>query len=183
MAKDWARGEGLSPFSERYFWHAFRPSSPLFEDWGGVGGSGVARPSVLVGGTAEGRLAGGNLSVICALMGTRYEIDTQGAILFLEDVGEKLFRIDRMLNQLRLAGKLGQARGLLLGRFAGCEQRDGDVTRKEVFADYLSALGVPVLLGFPAGHVSDHATLPLGVRVRLNADTRTVTLLEAAVGG
>jgi muramoyltetrapeptide carboxypeptidase len=140
-------------------------------------------PSVFAGGQAEGVLVGGNLSVVCATMGTPYEIDTRDAILFLEEVGERPFRIDRMLNQLRLAGKLRQARGILLGAFPGCEGGDpeGDLPLEQVFADYFEPLRVPVLSGFPAGHVADHAVLPLGVRVRLDATARRLSILEPPV--
>jgi muramoyltetrapeptide carboxypeptidase len=116
-------------------------------------------------------------------MGTPYEIDTRDAILFLEDVMEKPFRIDRMLNQLRLAGKLSEVRGVILGGFVGCDASDpeGDLPLTEVFQDYFGSLGVPVLSGYPAGHVPENATLPFGVRVRLDATARTVTLLESPV--
>jgi muramoyltetrapeptide carboxypeptidase len=181
MGKEWSAKVGLSPFSEKYFWPAFAPENPLFENWGGERPAGMKAPFTVAGGTAEGVLVGGNLSVISCLMGTPYEIETRGAILFLEEVSEKLFRIDRMLNQLRLAGKLREARGILLGAFAGCEEREGEVTRGEVLRDYFSTLGVPVLADFPAGHVPDHVTLPLGVRVRLDASAGTLTLLEAPV--
>lgn len=177
MAKEWSAPRGLSPFAESHYWEAFQPQSRRFARWG----VGVAKPRKLVAGIAEGRLVGGNLSVICALMGTRYEIDTTDAILFLEDVGEKLFRIDRMLNQLRLGGKLAQAKGILFGRFAACEDRDGQITLDEIFKDYCGDLGVPVLADFPAGHVADHATLPLGVQVRLDATAGNISILESPV--
>jgi muramoyltetrapeptide carboxypeptidase len=181
MGKEWSAKAGLSPFSERYFWPAFASQSPLFENWGGERPSGMKAPFTIAGGAAEGILVGGNLSVISNLMGTPYEIDARGSILFLEEVSEKLFRIDRMLNQLRLAGKLRQARGILLGVFAGCEERDGEVTRGGLYRDYFSILGVPVLAEFPAGHLPDQVTLPLGVRARLDASAGTLALLEAPV--
>jgi muramoyltetrapeptide carboxypeptidase len=186
MGKEWASEGGLTPFSERYFWPAVAPAggaaeAGLLADWGGAAPAGAEKPFPIARGTAEGILTGGNLSVITALMGTPYEIDARGAILFLEDVGEKLFRIDRMLNQLRLAGKLRDARGIILGAFTGCEESDGDVSRREVFEDYLAPLGVPVLAGYPAGHVADQATLPFGVRVRLDASAGKLAILEPAV--
>jgi muramoyltetrapeptide carboxypeptidase len=180
MAVDWQKGRGLSPFAEHYYWPLFQGTSDLFANWGAPV-KGMRRPKALHGGRCEGRLTGGNLSVVCSTMGTPYEIDTRDAILFLEDVSEKLFRIDRMLNQLRLAGKLGECRGILLGRFAGCEESDGGVSRQEVFEDYLLPLGIPVLVDYPAGHVADHAVLPLGIRVRLDADNAVLSLLESPV--
>lgn len=180
MAVDWQKGRGLSPFAEHYYWPALQGKSDRFANWG-TPVSGMRRPKPLQGGRCEGRLTGGNLSVVCSIMGTPYEIDTRGAILFLEDVSEKLFRIDRMLNQLRLSGKLEQCRGILLGRFAGCEESDAGVSRQEVFEDYLLPLGIPVLMDYPAGHVADHAVLPLGVQARLDADNAVLSLLETPV--
>ena len=86
-----------------------------------------------------------------------------------------------MLNQLRLSGKLGECQGILLGRFAGCEEADGGISRREVFEDYLLPLEIPVLMDYPAGHVADHAVLPLGVRALLDADKAVLSLLEAPV--
>jgi muramoyltetrapeptide carboxypeptidase len=183
MGREWSLGKGISPYSEKYFWDAFVARSSLFEDWGGERAGGMKAPTAIVEGAAEGRLAGGNLSLISSLMGTPYEIDTRGAILFVEEVQEKPFRIDRMLNQLRLAGKLKEARGILLGGFSNCDSRDpdGDLSLSEVFLDYFVPLGVPVLADFPAGHLPDQATLPMGVLVRLDATARTLTILESPV--
>jgi muramoyltetrapeptide carboxypeptidase len=188
MGREWSLGRGPSNFSEKFFWPAFATASPLFANWGGERAPGMKTPVTIVPGAAEGVLTGGNLSVLCSLLGTPYEVDARGAILFLEEVSEKTFRIDRMLNQLRLAGKLAQARGILLGGFTGCDVRDpeGDLPLAVVFADYLGGLGIPVLAEFPAGHVPDQATLPLGVRVRLDSGARTLAILEsptAARGG
>jgi muramoyltetrapeptide carboxypeptidase len=184
MGGEWG-GRGITPFSEKYFWDAFTASSPLFADWGGERAHGMKEPTTLVPGSAEGILTGGNLSVLCSLLGTPYELDTRGAILFLEDVSERPFRIDRMLNQLRLAGKLREARGVLLGAFTSCEDPNpsSSLSLGEVFTDYFVPLGVPVLADYPAGHVPDQATLPIGVRVRLDATARKLSLLESPVSG
>jgi muramoyltetrapeptide carboxypeptidase len=183
MGKELSAEGGLTPFSERHFWEAFRPSSPLFEDWGRAPPPGAQALWSLSGGTAEGVLSGGNLSVIASTVGTPYEPRFEGAVLFLEDVSEKPFRIDRMLNQLRLAGKLARVRAVLLGQFTGCEAPEGNssLSLDEVFRDYFAGLGVPVLAGFPAGHVADQATLPLGVKVLVDATAKRVALLEAPV--
>ncbi len=184
MGKEWSALKGLTPYSEKYFWDALTsPESPRFADWGGERAPGMKAPIALVDGRAEGTLVGGNLSVMCAGLGTPYEIDTRGAILFIEEVGEKPFRIDRMLNQLRLAGKLRETRGILLGVFAGCEGRDpeGDLSLTEIFSDYFVPLRVPVLCDYPAGHVADQATLPMGVKARLDAAARTLSILESPV--
>jgi muramoyltetrapeptide carboxypeptidase len=185
MGREWATGKGPTPFSEKYLWPIFRPRSALMDDWGGARPSGMKAPTTLVGGRAEGILVGGNLSLISSLMGTPFELDTRDAVLFIEEVAEKPFRIDRMLNQLRLAGKLKAVRGVLLGGFPGCEARDpeGDFSPEELFVSYFGGLGVPVLGEYPAGHVPDGVTLPIGARVRLDATAKTLTILESAVEG
>ena len=183
MAKEFGIGKGLTQYTERYFWSAFDPKSSLFQDWGGVGPRGRGHRITLVGGSAEGVLVGGNLSVLVSTIGTPYEVSGDGQILFLEDVSEKAFRIDRMLNQLRLSGKLAKFRGILLGAFTNCGQdlNAAGKTLEDLFLEYFGELGVPVLSGFPAGHVSDQAVLPIGGQIRLDADQKKVTILEAPV--
>jgi len=183
MAREWGLNKGLTPFADKYFWEAFATESRSFADWGADRPPGMKEPMTIVEGAAEGFLVGGNLSLISSLMGTPYEIDTRESILFIEEVSEKPFRIDRMLNQLRLAGKLKQARGIVLGGFVGCEARDpeGDLSPSEIFVDYFGDLGVPVLADFPTGHIPEQVTLPIGIRVRLNATARTLTFLEPPV--
>lgn len=128
---------------------------------------GLARPGV-----AEGRLVGGNLSLVAALQGTPFAWPTQGTVLFLEDVNEEPYRIDRLLTQLQLAGVLEGAAGFVLGSFT----HESDPTA--ALLDRLGALGKPVLAGWPAGHGAVNRPLPLGLRVRLDAAARTITLLE-----
>lgn len=144
---------------------------------------------VLRPGAAQGRLAGGNLALISSLMGTRWEIDTQGAILFIEDVDEPPYKIDRMLVQLQLAGKLKGVRGVLIGDFSGVsaagstpERQARDADRLlQVWRDRLLPLGVPVLSGWLSGHCSPNLTLPLGALVTLDAGTRPGVRLDQAV--
>jgi muramoyltetrapeptide carboxypeptidase len=132
-------------------------------------------------GVAEGKLAGGCLSLVVASLGTPYEIKTEGKVLFLEDLSEPPYRIDRMLTQLRLAGKLDSIAGILLGRFTDCEPTQGNYTLRECLQDLVVDLNVPVLANFPAGHGPENWALPLGVKIRLNADSRLVEFLEPAV--
>jgi muramoyltetrapeptide carboxypeptidase len=141
------------------------------------------RVTVIHGGRAEGVLAGGNLSLLQCLIGTRYFPDLDGAMLVLEDVNEDLYRIDRMLAHLRAVGALARLRGVLIGRFTGLKRHmdDGSFGVDQVLAHYLGALGVPVLNGLPIGHIDDQWTIPLGVRARVDADAGSVELLEAAV--
>lgn len=143
------------------------------------------RLRVLAGhGTAEGRLVGGNLSILTSLLGTPFEIDTKGRLLFFEDVDEEPYRIDRMLNQLALAGKLHQAAGIIVGYCVDCES-SGRMRRtfnlSRVLKDRLGPLGIPVIYGSPLGHEPEKITLPLGVRARLESEKPGLTLLEAAV--
>jgi muramoyltetrapeptide carboxypeptidase len=137
----------------------------------------------LVGGTAEGPLAGGNLSLLQCLIGTPYFPDLSRAILFLEDVDEDLYKVDRMLAHLRLVGALEKLAGVAVGRFTELDRasRDGALGFDEVLATYLQPLGIPVAYGFPIGHIDSQWTLPLGIRARLNADAGELELLESAV--
>ena len=136
-----------------------------------------------VPGVAEGILIGGCLSVIVTSLGTRYEISTEGKILFLEDSGEPPYRIDRMLAHLHLAGKLEGIAGLLMGSFHECDPTQGDYTARDTLRDILEKLNVPVLASFPAGHGPDNWAIPLGVKVRIDANARSVQFLEPAVRG
>ncbi len=137
----------------------------------------------LRGGKAEGPLVGGNLSLLQTLIATPYCPEFRGAILFLEDVGEELYRVDRMLAHLRNAGLLQTLAGVLVGRFTELKRSaaDGALGFDEVLAAYLAPLGVPVGYGFPIGHIDAQWTLPLGIRARLDADNGELELLESAV--
>jgi muramoyltetrapeptide carboxypeptidase len=137
----------------------------------------------LRGGTAEGRIAGGNLTLLHCLIGTPYFPDLDGAILFLEDVGEELYRVDRMLAHLRLIGAFRTLAAVMIGRFTELDRaaRDGALGFDEVLANYFEPLGIPVAYGFPIGHIDAQWTLPLGVRTRLDLDHGEVELLEPAV--
>lgn len=137
----------------------------------------------LVPGAAEGRLMGGNLSLIQCLLGTRFMPDLRGTILFLEDVGEAVYRIDRMFSHLRLAGALDGIAGVAVGQFTEMGRRgaDGAMGFDRILSHYLEPLGVPVAMGFPIGHVDDQWTLPIGARARLDADAGRLELLEPAV--
>lgn len=123
-------------------------------------------------GLAEGRVVGGNLSLIASLVGTPYALDVRDAILFVEEIGEAPYRVDRLFQQLRHAGVLAGARGFLLGRFSGADSPAG------VLADYLAPLGRPVLGGWPAGHGAGARILPLGARVAMDASAGTLTFLQ-----
>jgi muramoyltetrapeptide carboxypeptidase len=131
-------------------------------------------------GAAEGELIGGCLSLLAASIGTPYEPVIDGKILFLEDLGEPPYRIDRMLTQLIQAHKLDQVAGVLLGDFIDCDPDQG-AAAEETLKEILERLEVPVLAHFPAGHGSDNWALPLGIPVRMDADSRRIDFLRPAV--
>ena len=136
----------------------------------------------LHGGRSEGRLLGGNLEMISRLVGTPWALPLEGAVLFLEEVGERPYRIDRQLTQLRLSGALDWLAGVILGDFVGCAERDGSAPDAEaVLAERLGGRGVPVVAGAPVGHGTRNRALPHGARVRVDAAAGTVEFLEAAV--
>jgi muramoyltetrapeptide carboxypeptidase len=139
---------------------------------------------VLRTGKAAGRLYGGCLSMMVASLGTPFEIQTEGCILFIEDIGEKPFRIDRMLMQLRLAGKLEGVRGFVFGEMLDCLPPQGETyTLQQVIMRVLEQYNVPVIYGLKSGHVtSGNVTLPIGVQTELEAEGADVKLriLEAS---
>ena len=143
-------------------------------------------------GVAEGRLIGGNLSVLSALVGTPYAAEIENHLVFLEDIREPPYRIDRMLTQLQQSvGNRGErdglkrAAGIMLGVFARSAATDGDasLTLNEVLEDNFGALPIPVVSGYSFGHIAHQFTIPVGVRARLDTASQTLTLLEAAVEG
>jgi muramoyltetrapeptide carboxypeptidase len=198
---EWGLGtkEDLSPFAAKWFWRALLAKSyndgappgytifahpsdgdkvdkKLFQD--------VPRPVTLHAGKACGHLIGGNLSVVHALMGTPHEIQTADKILFLEDVGEAPYRIDRMLNTLRLAGKFDHVAGVILGQFSARKDEakwDDDESVDDVLKEYFARMRVPVVAKFPIGHVRFNATLPEGAMAELDAREQTLRILENPV--
>ncbi len=140
------------------------------------------------GGMATGPLIGGTLSLLAAAVGTPYEFEYDGAILFFEDVGEEPHRIDRMLTQLLQSGRLDCLSGIVIGECAGCGSSPdnpafpyGNFSIEEVFLDRLQPLGIPVIYGLGIGHGTYKATLPLGVRATLDGDARTLAIDEPGV--
>ncbi len=132
-------------------------------------------------GTAEGTLTGGCLTIIATSIGTPYEIQTKGKVLFLEDQGEPPYRLDRLLTHLDLAGKLKNLAGVILGQFRDCEPNGGNYSSTDVLRDILTELKVPIIANFPAGHGEDNWAFPLGAKIRIDADARVISLLEPPV--
>ena len=173
VAKDFAIADGVDPGS----WQNALGGA---EEWE-IGECSGAKP--LVEGEAEGILYGGCLSMLAASLGTQHEIRTAGTILFVEDIAAKPFQIDRMLMQLKLAGKLKDVRGMVFGEMQDCRQSpDQDYTLEEVVLRIVDDLGIPVAFGLRSGHVSRaNITLPIGVRARLEVGSEArLKILESA---
>lgn len=138
-------------------------------------------------GTVRGRLVGGNMTLVCSGLGTPYEIDTRDAVLFLEEVGEEPYAVDRMLTQLIQAGKLAACMAVLLDRCAKCQPAEykpafyNTMSVEEIIIDRLGELDVPVLYGLSIGHVADKPVLPLGVEVEVDLERKRFQLAEGAV--
>jgi len=167
---------GLDDFTREGFLKAVMGSSPMGEIQNPKG----KKMQSLVGGKANGILVGGNLSLIAATMGTPYEIDTKGKILFLEEIGEEPYRVDRMLTQLLLSGKLEDAEGILLGDWMDCEPEEPEksLSLMAVFEEIIGPLGKPTIYDVEAGHCSPMITLPFGVRAFLDAEEGRLIIEE-----
>lgn len=133
------------------------------------------------GGLARGRLVGGSLTTVLTTLGTPWEIDTRGAILLLEEVGERPYRLDRMLEQLRLAGKLDALCGVGLGSFRDCDEPEGSLCGDEILDAWLERLSVPWVRGLPFGHASPNLCWPLGARAELHGDRAELRIVERGV--
>ena len=171
-------GEAVTPATDACFRRVLFRAEPAgvlpFPD-------GAEPAATLVSGVAEGPLVGGNLAMLAATCGTPVAMRARGCIVFLEDVGEPGYRIDRMLTQLRLAGALDGALALALGQFTEVPPYTNDRPVTEILRETAQALDIPAVVGLPIGHVRDNWTLPLGIRARLDADAGTLALLESAV--
>lgn len=141
----------------------------------------------ITSGVVNGTLVGGSLSLMVSLIGTPYDIDYTNKIVFIEEIKENVYRIDRMLTQLILSGKLDNVRGIALGIFNGCDTKPEDedyglsTSLEEVITDRLGKLNIPVLYGLPIGHIKDNATVPFGIEAELSIPNGSLTLLESAV--
>ncbi|MDF2675419.1 MAG: peptidase LD-carboxypeptidase [Clostridiales bacterium] len=134
----------------------------------------------LVTGCASGVIVGGNLSLVAATMGTKFEIDTKDKLLFLEDIDEEPYRVDRMLSQLRLGGKLDECSGIILGDWNNCTPKNYNPSLSliQVFEDIIVPAGKPTIYNFKAGHCSPKITVPFGVKAVLNANECSLALKE-----
>jgi muramoyltetrapeptide carboxypeptidase len=129
----------------------------------------------MIPGEAEGPIVGGNLSLLSSTMGTEFEIDTKGKLLLIEDINEEPRAVDRMLNQLYMAGKLQEASGILVGDFNNClPERELSLSLDEVLIHYIQLAGRPALKGFKMGHCSPHIAVPLGARAKMDTKAKTL---------
>jgi len=134
------------------------------------------------GGKATGELVGGNISVIASMIGSEFEPDFENKIVFLEEIEEKTYRVDKMLVHLLQATNLKNAAGIVFGVFSECNINDEPrLTLKQAIADLFEPLNIPVSYGFPFGHIDNIITIPIGIKARFNADRNTLKLLEKAV--
>lgn len=139
----------------------------------------------LIKGKAIGNLVGGNLCLICSTLGTPYEIDFENNILFIEDIGESPYKIDRMLTQLLLSGKIQKCSGVILGGFTDCELKNhtNSLTLDEVFTDRLLNLNIPILSNFSSGHCYPKLTIPIGTKISLDSEKGEIEVLENILVG
>ena len=169
VATDLARG--LSDRSQEHFWGMLD---------GRKRGWKLALGETLRRGQVEAEMTGGCLSMLVTTLATAYEIDSRGKILFLEDVGEAPYRVERMLMHLKMAGKLDHLAGVVFGDFTLCAA-EGTRDVRAVIGDVFAHAPYPVVMGLPAGHGAENFALPFGVKMRLDGDGATLEMLESPV--
>jgi muramoyltetrapeptide carboxypeptidase len=170
----------INPFTEEMFWRSITSARKL----GVIAFPEEPVPQTLQHGKAGGRLLGGNLSLIVGLLGTKFQPDFSDALLFIEEITEEPYRVDRMMTHLRNASVYAKASGMLLGQFSDCVPADKtkpSLTTEEILANEARLFGKPVLANLPFGHVPQKMTLPFGIRSKLDADKGTLEFLESAV--
>ena len=169
VAMDMARG--LTGASEDHFWGTLLGEKKTWE---------IEVAEVVSPGNAEAEMIGGCLSVLVTTLGTPFEIDPTGRLLFLEDIGEKPYRIERMLTHLKMAGKLDKPSGVVFGNFTQCEG-EGPRGLRQILADIFHGAPYPVVTGIAAGHGEKNLLLPFGVKMALDTGRAALSLLEPAV--
>ncbi len=170
----------VSEFAEEMFWRMITSN----KKYGQVDQPGNEKLFELHKGQAKGRILGGNLSVFTSMAGTQFFPDLKDKILLLEEIGELPYRIDRLLNQLRLNKAFAQIKGVILGAFIDCNEHDPlkkTLSLGEVVSEYLEGSKMPVVYNFKHGHLRDNITVPFGIMTRLNTSKSIVEYTEAAV--
>lgn len=170
----------VSPYTEEMFWGLITSN----KKFGRIKFPENEKIFTIVKGITKGRITGGNLATLVSLIGTRYMPDMKNKLLFLEEIGEAPYRIDRMFGQLKMTGVFNVISGLILGAFVDCIESDSEkktLTLGEVVADYVNRLKVPVIYNFAHGHISDNITVPIGSNFRLNASRGIIEITESVV--
>ena len=166
--------EDTHPLSKEGFQQLFEPTNVDYTDR-------FSPLETLVEGVASGEIIGGNLSLLVSTLGTPFEIDTKGKLLFVEDVNEEPRSVDRMLNQLKMAGKLDDVNGIVIGDFCDCTpNRELSLTLEEVINHYVLSANKPALKGFQMGHCNPHVSIPLGVQATLNTHEKRL-IVESGI--
>ncbi len=164
-------------FAENHLWQTLKgnrhlPSSPhAFQ----------IAPYTIQQGIAQGKLVGGNLALICSLIGTPWQLDTKDKILLLEDINEEPYKVDRMLRQLKYCGLLSSPAGVILATWEKCSTKQSTLSLEQIFNDYFLDSPYPVFAGYPSGHIDGQLTLPLNALVEINASEKQLILLESPV--
>lgn len=170
----------INPFTEENFWRLITSNKKV----GKLKFSDSEKLPNINPGNVTGQLVGGNLAVFVSLIGTQFLPNLKDKILLLEDVSEFPYKIDRMMNQLRLNQTFKNVKGIILGRFVDCIEHDmtkKTLTLSEVIEDYLRGIKVPTIYTFPHGHIEEFVTLPLGIKIKLNATKGFVEITESCV--
>ncbi|MEI7812901.1 MAG: LD-carboxypeptidase [Ignavibacteria bacterium] len=170
----------VSQFTEEMFWEVITSK----KKFGKIVNPENEKFYILKPGETDAQLIGGNLSLITALMGTNYLPSFKETILMLEDIGEPPYRIDRMLNQLKLSGALDQVKGVILGHFVDCYEADQykkSLTLNEVIDDYFGKREIPVIYNFKHGHINNNITIAFGINYKISTAKGTVEMTESAV--
>ncbi|MGD7044557.1 S66 peptidase family protein [Jeotgalibacillus proteolyticus] len=164
--------EEFHALSKKMFYQLFEPMELHYSEE-------ISPLEVLAEGERIGEIVGGNLSLIQSSLGTPFELETEGKLLFIEDIDEEPYRIDAMLNQLSMAGKLQQACGIIVGDFKNAvpTNEKPSLSLEEVLEHYLGKLETPVIKGFKIGHCEPHFSIPLGAKAKLSARSKTLTIM------
>lgn len=173
-------GGEINPYTEENFWKMITNSKKI----GKIVNPENEKYYVLNKGRGEGKLLGGNLSILTSLAGTDYLPLFNDAILLIEEIKEAPYRVDRMLSHLKLTGAFKKLKGIILGRFVNCYESDGTkntLTLNEVISDHLGSLKIPVIYNFNHGHVADSLAIPWGINCKLNSSRCLIEILENAV--
>ncbi len=170
----------VSTYTEENFWRMMTSNKKP----GRIKIPKINRLSLISPNEVSGIIVGGNLAVFTSLLGTGYLPDLKNKILFLEDISEPPYKIDRMFNQLKLNKVFKKVKGIILGSFVDCYEPDvkkKTLTLEEVCDDYLRTMNIPVIRSFPHGHIKDMLTLPIGTRIKLNATKGFFEFMESGV--